>query len=1151
MSLKGKFIILCWSVVFTVLNSQLVINEIMATNGSEIIETDFYNYPDWVELYNSGTSNVSLGNYYLSDDKSVLLKWRIPGYTLSSGGYRIIYLDGEDSGIHANFGLDADGETLYLVNGSKQIIDSVRFPQQYPSSSYGRNVPGGDIWRYCSVPTPGDANQPVTATKPAPKPIYSVPAGRLTAATSVALAGDNIKYSTNGSIPDINSTAYSTPIPVSKTTVVKSRSYANGFLPGEVYANTYFLAEHNFTLPVVSLSFNHSFFWDNTIGIYTQGSNGIPGNCIDYPANWNQPWEREGYFEYFDENGVKQISQPAGMKISGGCSRTFGEPKSISLYARGKYGNKDFDYAFFKEKPDIRSYKSIFIRNSGNDYNRTVIWDGMMQALFSKAVDIDFQSFQPAIIYHNGDYVGMMNIREKINEDYMLSNYAVGRDSLDFMVSMLRATSDYGWYPEQGDGQDYYDIIDYLNSHDLSVDANYNWVTSKIDLQEYINYMAIRIYIVDTDWPGNNVKLWKKTENGKWRWVIYDTDFAFSFDPYNFEMIEFATEEFGPDWPNPPWSTLLFRKMLENQRFRDQFANTILTLRNTVFHPDWVNYVVDSISAIVEYEIDYHFDEHGGSKTNWNYQLNNFKDFASSRYDFIPGYIANYFGLGGSQVNVTIDNNNISHGGVRINESMIQHYPFTLETYDDFSLKVEAKPAKGYTFKNWINVAAIITENLVANGSAWKYYDQGGDYPLDWNTSGFDDTSWPSGDAQLGYGDGDESTVISYGADQNNKIPTYLFRKKVNITNVANIQQLEIGLLADDGAVVYINGQEVFRNNMPVGIPTFNSFSEGVIGNENVFVYGTIDNSSLIEGENTIACEVHQTSGTSSDVSFDLTLSYEYESPGAGGVYSNDPVIESDSSFTISIKPVFEPIERTYDIYLNEIASASMLFKDERGENSGFVEIHNHSNIDAVLNGFYISDDRLNLTRYAIPEGTEISSKGFKLFYADAEAKQGKMHMSFKPDENGETFYLSQKVGDELFIVDSIEFEFLVGGYSFGRYVDGTGDLQMMANITPNMQNDPLKPIIGIEEAFVANNIRIFPNPSQGDTKISFEGDFVFRESISLDVIDLSGKVVFPRTGVNNNINYLDLKGMENGIYFIRIFNNNNRVKTEKIVIHK
>ena len=172
------------------------------------------------------------------------------------------------------------------------------------------------------------------------------------------------------------------------------------------------------------------------------------------------------------------------------------------------------------------------------------------------------------------------------------------------------------------------------------------------------------------------------------------------------------------------------------------------------------------------------------------------------------------------------------------------------------------------------SLARAADTTLVPTGASWKYLDNGSDQGTAWRASSFDDSSWPAGLAQLGYGDGDEATTLGFGPDANNKFITSYFRRAFNVTNASLFTTVTLRLLRDDGAVVYLNGVEVWRTNMPTGtIGHLTTASVAIAGaDETTFVQTTINPSLLVNGTNVLAVELHQSGGTSSDISFDLQL---------------------------------------------------------------------------------------------------------------------------------------------------------------------------------------------------------------------------------------------------------------------------------------
>jgi hypothetical protein len=169
---------------------------------------------------------------------------------------------------------------------------------------------------------------------------------------------------------------------------------------------------------------------------------------------------------------------------------------------------------------------------------------------------------------------------------------------------------------------------------------------------------------------------------------------------------------------------------------------------------------------------------------------------------------------------------------------------------------------------------SVAFAQVVPPGSSWKYLDDGSDQGTAWSGVGFDDSTWAAGPAQLGYGEGDEATVVSFGPDEDNKYVTTYFRHSFQVANPADFNQLALGLLRDDGAVVYLNGTQVFRNNLPAGSPDYLTFASDFIDGhlEHKWIWKSLNPALLVTGTNVLAVEIHQATLTSSDISFDCTL---------------------------------------------------------------------------------------------------------------------------------------------------------------------------------------------------------------------------------------------------------------------------------------
>ena len=186
-------------------------------------------------------------------------------------------------------------------------------------------------------------------------------------------------------------------------------------------------------------------------------------------------------------------------------------------------------------------------------------------------------------------------------------------------------------------------------------------------------------------------------------------------------------------------------------------------------------------------------------------------------------------------------------------------------------------------------------QTLIAGGSAWKYNDSGANLGTAWRAPAYDDAAWPAGPAPLGYGDGDEATVLSYGTSTNNRRITYYFRRAFTVADPAAIEALSLRYLRDDGCVIYLNGVEIVRSNMPTGTVTYTTRASASIGgaDESAWLQAPVDPSRLVTGTNVVAVEIHQNSPTSSDISFDLELSATETQTGAPAVSLIAPANQS------------------------------------------------------------------------------------------------------------------------------------------------------------------------------------------------------------------------------------------------------------------
>ena len=416
----------------------------------------------------------------------------------------------------------------------------------------------------------------------------------------------------------------------------------------------------NNTLPILSIAVDSVYFWDEEVGIHLVGINGNYG-CDGTWSNYNQDWERPISLEYYATNGVLGFKINAGVKIFGGCSRAH-EQKSLAIYTK-KYDSETIYYQIFGDKP-INEFKSFVLRNSGSDWSHTphynnngsMMRDAMMQSLVKNRMDIDYQAYQPSIIYINGKYWGILNIREKLNGDYLAANHNIDPDNVDILKRNITIYA--------GDANHFYSILNFIESNGVVLDSNYDHIKTQIDIDEYINYQISQIYFGNQDWPWNNIKYWRpRTNNGKWRWILYDTDSGFNLnDPNGFSH---NTLEIASSWNGDPnciflqncgenddMEKYLFYKLLENNDFKNKFINRMAYHLNTSFKSTRVIDIVDSLSSIINQEMHKHINRWGDAITydSWQSNLDIIREFANQRVPEIQQHILEKFKKGKNEL---------------------------------------------------------------------------------------------------------------------------------------------------------------------------------------------------------------------------------------------------------------------------------------------------------------------------------------------------------------------------------------------------------------------------------------------------------------------------------------------------------------------
>ena len=632
----------------------------------------------------------------------------------------------DDRSLHTNFKLSSSGESLSLFDADGNQVDHLELPALPNDKSIGRSTVDQSVV-YFEIPTPGAENSNDGYNGIVQSEISFSHDGGQFNGQSLILSGTGedevIRYTLDATVPTSQSAVYSSPIIINDNTVVRARIFKANHIPTRTESRTY-ITTNTHTLPIVTLVSEPDNFFDQQTGIYVYGDsydNALPF----FGSNFWNDWERDVHFSFYEPSGELGVAIDAGIKIFGGWSRG-NDQRSLSIFARGRYGFSELEYPIFPEL-DYDKFQAIVLRNSGNDWMQTNIKDAVATSLMNGS-GIETQAYRPAIVYINGEYWGYYNIREKVNEHFLDDKINVKKSEINLLTNEGEVI--------EGSNEGYNQIIDFITNNSLANQDNYDFIANQIDIENYITYQVAQIYLDNRDWPGNNIKFWNSPDT-KWRWILYDTDFAFNrfWEPSNAylnDTLSFALDPNGPAWPNPSWSTLLFRKLMENNGFQQQFINQFADELNGRFKAENVVQHIDSIANYVAPEIPMHFSHWSNwdrrsdywknqpmltSFSEWESKIDILKDFANNRIPSLINHYTNYFGLSGMyDLNVNI--NNVAAGSVKLNSLELNSSNWQGEYFDNIPITLTAQPNEGYKFSHWHGTTFSTNATLELNRSS-------------------------------------------------------------------------------------------------------------------------------------------------------------------------------------------------------------------------------------------------------------------------------------------------------------------------------------------------------------------------------------------------------------------------------------------------
>ncbi len=692
------------------LTAQIFINEFSASNDS-IIADEYNQYDDWLELYNASDESIDVGGWYISDNIDNPTKYQIPTTdeditTIPSGGFLLFWLDDDDDQgiLHASFKLAAGGEDVVLArieDTDTLLIDSINYIPQYTDISYGREEDGELPWGFFLEPTPNATNNTSFFEGYLPAPTSTTPPGFYEDEIEIELftmSDGEIRYTLDGREPTEDDILYTGPFDVDETTVIKAAVFQEDYLPSDVFIGTYFIDE-NSHLPIISISTDPYELFSEEAGIYIDDEDLLEER---------KDWKKAVHLEYFDEDESYEFDFRASIKLFG-RSAIFYPQKSFSVFVDDYEGSTTLDYQLFPTK-DLDKFKSFLIRSSSDDWELTMVRDGFGQSLLTEHFRCSFQEYQPAILYINGEYFGINNLREKYNDDYVELNYGADPDNIDMLKGNIFVESFSGLEVTEGDKEHFLMMMDFVKDNDMEDEDNYEYVKTFLNVEEYIDYMAAEIYLDNKGLIGNR-RMWRnRTPEGKWRFLLNDLDRAIQGSSDS-DIIE----------NNIGTYEILFNALIENEEFKNEFCQRSTSLFNVAFREERVLPKLTDLESIVELEMPYHierWEDQGGVEDmdTWYIRMENMGEFLSERPEYARSEYIDAFDLEGIYELTTIISEE-GAGNIYAQEVLLppDSTSFTGTYFEDIPLRLEATPNDGYQFLYWTGAIESTDPSITIN----------------------------------------------------------------------------------------------------------------------------------------------------------------------------------------------------------------------------------------------------------------------------------------------------------------------------------------------------------------------------------------------------------------------------------------------------
>jgi gliding motility-associated-like protein len=677
---------------------QVVINEYSCSNVTGIVDA-YGEREDWVELYNPSAAAVDLTGWFLSDKATNLTKWQIPSGSINANDFKMVFCSARDlvSGneFHPNFRLSqTGGDWIILSNPSAVVVDSFKIVHFTKANhSVGRSTNGANDFKLFTTPTPNANNAGAVDFYP-PKPVFSLAPGFYAGAQSVSITCADptaiIRYTLDGSDPTPTSTAYSGPINIPSTKVLRATAFGPT-LSSFTETNTYFI-NVNHTVPVVSVC---------SQGVYTLVANGS-----------QNPPNRIGSFELFEQDGSFIDESEGDFNKHGNDSWSYPQ-RGFDFICRDQYGhNGDLEHEIFPEK-DRDAFQRVILKPGASDNypfeQGAHIRDAFIHTLSIRAdMKLDERTWRPAVVYLNGSYWGVYEIREKADDhDYADFYYEQDKFNMHYLKTWGGTWQEYG---SPNALPAWNNLKNYILTNNMGNPANFNYVDSLFSWKSLADYFMINSYTVNQDWLNWNTAWWRGLDtNGdhkKWGYALWDMDATFGHY-INYTGIPDPSANADPcnaeNLPNPGGQghTDILEKLInENPIVEQYYITRYIDLINTSFSCASMLALLDSMVNEIDPEMTAHCAKWGGSYAGWQSRVTQLRNFINQRCLALEQGLIDCYQLTGP-FPVTFDVTPAGAGTIQVNSVNPPNYPWVTEYFGGIQTLLSPTPAPGFMFSHW------------------------------------------------------------------------------------------------------------------------------------------------------------------------------------------------------------------------------------------------------------------------------------------------------------------------------------------------------------------------------------------------------------------------------------------------------------------